>query len=53
MVRLALLGLGKMGLSHLSIARAHPEVNLVGVCYLSKFMLELLGKMQVWRLSPI
>ncbi len=44
MVRLALVGLGKMGLSHLSIVRAHPEVNLVGVCDPSKFMLELLGK---------
>ena len=44
MVRLALVGLGKMGLSHLSIVRAHPEVNLVGVCDSSRFMLELLGK---------
>jgi predicted dehydrogenase len=44
MVRLALVGLGKMGLSHLSIVRAHPQVNLVGVCDPSKFMLELLGK---------
>ena len=44
MVRLALVGLGKMGLSHLSIVRAHPEVDLVGVCDTSKFMLELLGK---------
>jgi predicted dehydrogenase len=44
MIRLALVGLGKMGLSHLSIIRAHPEVDLVGVCDTSKFMLDVLAK---------
>lgn len=32
MVRLGLVGLGKMGLSHLAIARAHPGVELVAGC---------------------
>ena len=32
MIRVAVVGLGKMGLSHLAILRAHPEVDLVAVC---------------------
>ena len=44
MVRVALVGLGKMGLSHLAMIRVHPEVELVGVCDTSKFMLDVLGK---------
>ncbi len=32
MITVALAGLGKMGLSHLSIIRPHPLVDLVGVC---------------------
>jgi predicted dehydrogenase len=44
MVRVATVGLGKMGLSHLAIIRAHPEVDLVGVCDTSKFMLDVLSK---------
>lgn len=32
MIRLAVVGLGKMGLSHVAIFRAHPEVELVAVC---------------------
>lgn len=32
MTRVALVGLGKMGISHLAILRAHPEVALVGAC---------------------
>jgi scyllo-inositol 2-dehydrogenase (NADP+) len=31
-VRTAIVGLGKMGLSHLAIVRAHPDVELVGGC---------------------
>jgi predicted dehydrogenase len=44
MIRMAVVGLGKMGLSHLSMIRAHPEVQLAGVCDTSKFMLEMLEK---------
>src|SRR5262245_26376878 len=32
MIRVALVGLGKMGLSHLAMLRAHPDVDLVAVC---------------------
>jgi scyllo-inositol 2-dehydrogenase (NADP+) len=32
MVRTVIVGLGKMGLSHLAILRAHPQVNMVGGC---------------------
>lgn len=43
MVRVALVGLGKMGLSHLSIIRAHPDVEVVGICDSSRFVLDLLA----------
>ena len=32
MVNIALIGAGKMGLSHLSILGAHPDVKITGVC---------------------
>ena len=32
MVRVAIVGLGKMGLSHLAILRAHPNIELVAAC---------------------
>ena len=44
MIRVATVGLGKMGLSHLSLIRAHPDVDLVGMCDTSKYMLDLLEK---------
>jgi predicted dehydrogenase len=44
MIDLAVAGLGKMGLSHLSIARAHPEVNVVGVCDSATYVLDVLRK---------
>ena len=44
MVRLAIVGLGKMGLSHLAMIRMHPAVEIVGVCDMSGFLLDLLAK---------
>ena len=44
MIRMAVVGLGKMGLSHVSMIRVHPEVELVGICDTSKYMLEVLEK---------
>ncbi|SEF72655.1 Predicted dehydrogenase [Bryocella elongata] len=44
MVRLAVIGLGKMGLSHVSMIRVHPNVNLVAVCDTSGFLLDILSK---------
>jgi scyllo-inositol 2-dehydrogenase (NADP+) len=32
MIRIALVGLGKMGLSHAAILKAHPEIEVVAVC---------------------
>jgi predicted dehydrogenase len=40
----AIIGLGKMGLSHLSIASAHPDIQLRCVCDTSRYMLEVLQK---------
>jgi predicted dehydrogenase len=44
MVSVAVVGLGKMGLSHLSIIRAHPEVKVIAMCDASKYLLDVLGK---------
>ncbi|MDY0907909.1 Gfo/Idh/MocA family oxidoreductase [Microbacterium sp. CFBP9034] len=43
-VRLGVIGVGKMGLSHLSIARALAEVEVVGVCDSTDYVLDVLGK---------
>ena len=44
MIKVALIGAGKMGISHLSILGAHPDVQLVGVSDTSKIVLSLLQK---------
>lgn len=44
MVKVAVIGTGKMGLSHLSILGAHPDVNVVGVCDSSTLIMDALGK---------
>ena len=44
MVRLALIGLGKMGLSHLAIMRSHPGAELVAVCDTTRYVLDVLAK---------
>lgn len=44
MVDIAIVGLGKMGLSHLSMIRAHPDVSVVGVCDATGYVLDVLGK---------
>ena len=44
MIKVALIGAGKMGLSHLSILGAHPDVQIVGVCDTSKMVLDVLEK---------
>lgn len=43
-VRLGVVGVGKMGLSHLSIARALDHVEVVGVCDSTDYVLDVLGK---------
>jgi predicted dehydrogenase len=44
MIRTAMVGLGKMGLSHLSIVRAHPEVDLVAGCDATTYLTDVLSK---------
>lgn len=44
MIRIAMVGLGKMGLSHLAIVRAHPEVELVAVCDSTAYLTDVLSK---------
>lgn len=39
MIRIAVIGLGKMGLSHTSLLGGHPKVNLVAVCDTSSMIL--------------
>jgi scyllo-inositol 2-dehydrogenase (NADP+) len=42
--KVGLVGLGKMGLSHLSMFNAHPDVEVVGICDSAGYMLSVLGK---------
>lgn len=44
MIRVGLVGLGKMGISHLAILNSHPEIELVGVCDSAQYVLGVLGK---------
>ena len=44
MIRLGIVGLGKMGLSHLAIARMHPDVDVVAVCDSSSYVTDVLTK---------
>ena len=43
-IRLAVIGLGKMGLSHLSIANALDDFEVVAVCDNSRLVTDVLGK---------
>jgi predicted dehydrogenase len=44
MIRVGVVGLGKMGLSHHALLNAHPEVDLAGVCDTSGYVLGVLRK---------
>lgn len=44
MIRVGVVGLGKMGLSHLSMFNAHPEVEVAGICDSAGYMLGVLNK---------
>lgn len=39
MIRVAVAGLGRMGISHVAIVNSHPDVEIVGVCDMSQFVL--------------
>lgn len=44
MLNVAIVGLGKMGLSHQSIINAHPDANLVAVCDSTAYVLDVISK---------
>jgi predicted dehydrogenase len=44
MIKVGLIGAGKMGISHLSILGAHPQVEVVGVSDTSKIVLDVFKK---------
>lgn len=44
MIRTAIVGLGKMGLSHLAILRPHPDLDVVGICDSAGYVRNVLGK---------
>ncbi len=44
MVRVGVVGMGKMGLSHLAVINAHPGVEVAGICDSAKYVLDVLGK---------
>ncbi|MCW2988732.1 MAG: oxidoreductase-like protein, partial [Solirubrobacterales bacterium] len=44
MIRVGVVGLGKMGLSHHALLHAHPDVEVVGVCDSASYVLGVLKK---------
>ena len=44
MIKVGLIGAGKMGISHLAILGAHPAVSIAGVCDTSKMVTDVLTK---------
>lgn len=44
MLRVGIIGVGKMGLSHLSIINTHPRVRVVGLCDAAGYVLDVMHK---------
>ncbi|MFZ4857100.1 MAG: Gfo/Idh/MocA family protein [Desulfuromonadaceae bacterium] len=44
MIRLAVVGLGKMGLSHHAMINAHPDVKVEAICDSAGYVLDVLNK---------
>jgi predicted dehydrogenase len=44
MIKVAVVGLGKMGLSHHAMINTHPDVELAGICDSSSYVLGVLKK---------
>lgn len=44
MIKIGIVGVGKMGLSHLSIVNTHPGVQVVGLCDAAGYVLDVLSK---------
>ena len=43
-IKVAVVGLGKMGISHLGMIKAHPQVELAAVCDATGYVLDVLNK---------
>jgi predicted dehydrogenase len=43
-IKIAVVGLGKMGLSHYAVVNAHPDVEVTGICDSSGYVLGVLKK---------
>lgn len=43
-IRVGVIGMGKMGLSHFALLNAHPDVSVAGICDSSKYVLGVLGR---------
>lgn len=44
MIRVAMIGIGKMGLSHFALLSAHPEVDVVAVCDSASYLTSTVSK---------
>lgn len=44
MIRMAIAGMGKMGISHVAIVRAHPQVELVAGCDRMEYLNDVLSQ---------
>src|SRR4051812_43892324 len=44
MIKIAVVGLGKMGLSHQAIVNANPDLELAAICDSSSYVLGILSK---------
>ena len=49
MIKIALIGAGKMGISHLALLGAHPDVEIVGVADTSKIVNDVLEKYSSYK----
>lgn len=43
-LRIALVGVGKMGLSHQAIVNAHPDLKLVAICDPARYLRDIIAK---------
>ena len=43
-IRLGIIGMGRMGITHFSIINSHPQVEIVAIADTSKMTLDLLKK---------
>ena len=51
MTSIAFIGLGKMGLSHLAILRAHPRIQLVAACDATTYVTDAIYSLQEYARS--